>query len=114
MKSKKITESNIDDSIFNANSGEWWLGGIDSQGISPLHAGIGKLCLGPASGSTRRGWILPIFLGCSGESLDYRRIRRCGRVVIKVRHQGQANAISSEAREEFLRFVRPANYSCSA
>ena len=25
MKSKQITESNINDLIFDANSGEWWI-----------------------------------------------------------------------------------------
>ena len=35
MKSKKITESNIDDSIFNANSGEWW---IEDGAFKALHS----------------------------------------------------------------------------
>ena len=35
MKSKKITESNINDSIFNANSGEWW---IEDGAFKALHS----------------------------------------------------------------------------
>ena len=35
MKSKKITESNIDDSIFNTNSGEWW---IEDGAFKALHS----------------------------------------------------------------------------
>ena len=35
MKSKKITESNIDDSIFNANSGEWW---VEDGAFKALHS----------------------------------------------------------------------------